>query len=120
MENITLGQTWVWFLAACGAIAVIGGASTWVVKLITAIKKPETKQDEKIAALEKRVGELETKIKDHETFFKNDSTALENLQDGMKILLQGNLALMSHAINGNDIEGLKKEQEKLQQYLLER
>lgn len=120
MGEITLNQFWAGILTACAAIVALGGAGTWIVKLVGALRKPETKQDERITGLEERMGKVESALKEHEGFFKNDNDALNSLQEGVRILLQGTLALMAHAINGNDIDSLKRELEKLQRYLTER
>jgi len=105
------------FLAFCGAIAAIGKAAEYVAKLIGAARKPEEKQNEQIAEVEKRLEAVEATLKAHEQFFANDKDKLDTLMDGMRVLQYASLATISHAINGNDIENLRKVEHDLQSYL---
>ena len=84
---------------------------------IQTIRKPETKQNENIEKLETRVTNVETKVLQFEGYFKNDQDQLSELLEGMRVLQRVNLALLSHAIHGNDIDSLKEEEHELQEYL---
>ena len=105
------------FLAFCGAVAAIGKAVEYIAKLISAAKKPEVKQNDRIADLEKRLSAVEGTLKDHDRFFENDKDKLDGLMDGMRILQLASLATISHAINGNDIDKLREVEHELQSYL---
>ncbi len=105
------------FLGACGAIAVVGQAAKWILEAWQTIKKPETQQNEEIKKLEARVTNVEKKVTDFEVYFKNDQDQLAELLEGMRVLQRVNLATLSHAIHGNDIEKLKEEEHELQEYL---
>ncbi len=105
------------FLGVCGAIAVIGQAAKWILEFIQTIKKPETKQNEEIDKLGTRVTKVEKKVTEFEGYFKNDQDQLAELLEGMRVLQRVNLATLSHAIHGNDIEKLKEEEHELQEYL---
>ena len=105
------------FLAVCGAIASIGKASEYVLKLISAAKKPETKQNDRITTLEERMDKVETALHDHDKFFANDKELLDEIKEGMHVLQRASLATLSHAINGNDVDRLKETVKELQDYL---
>lgn len=104
-------------LAVCGAIAVIGKAIEWIGKGVSLLKKPETAQNEQLRTLDVRITALEHKTELYEGYFANDNSKLEEILEGMRVLQRVSLATLSHAINGNDIEELKKVQKDLQDYL---
>lgn len=110
-----------WILGICAAIATIGKAFEWISKGIRQIRKPETKQDEKIQEHEERIkrleDEFETTTKRHEQYFLNDQKKLEEIIEGMHILQRVSLATLSHAIDGNGLDKLRKAESELQEHL---
>lgn len=76
-------------------------------------KQPNRTQDERIA-------QLEGQIENFQTYFSNDDKRIKAIEKGNKITQQALLALMSHAINGNDVDKLKAAKSALEDYLIER
>lgn len=111
--SFTLPELGAWFLAFCAAISVVAGAIVWVVKGIKAARAPAQK-------LEARVKALEDREEEYRDYFANDKRRLDNMEDGNRIMQRAMLALLSHGIDGNDVNSLKKAKEELQQYLIER
>ena len=97
-------------LAVCGAISVVAGAVAVIVKIIVSAKRPNKLQDEKIAALEGKIAKLEER-------FANDKTRLDAIDEANAVTQTAILALLSHAINGNDTEALKRAKSDLETYL---
>lgn len=97
----------------CGAIVSISAAVTVIVKVIQKAKEPEHNQDERITSLEKKVERFEQ-------LFDNDNKRLIELERGNRIMQQSMLALLSHALNGNDVDSLKKAKDNLQNYLIDK
>lgn len=100
-------------LIICGAIVTIGGATVYIIKIIQKIKQPEETQNQKITNLENRVTVLER-------YFKSDNDRIKVMEEGMKVTQQALLAIMSHEINGNDIDKLKQAKDDLEEYLIKR
>lgn len=98
-------------LFMCGAIVSFSAAITIVAKVIQKIKEPEQSQNEKILALEKKVERFEQ-------LFDNDNKRLIELEKGNRVTQQALLALLSHALNGNNETELKDAKDKLQKYLI--
>lgn len=96
-----IATTWQTILAACGAIALIGGAVTIVLKAI----KPFTN-------LEKRVRALETKVGANE----DDLSQLKKMQSAQ---IQATVAMLDHMITGNHIDGMKETRDGLIKLLVE-
>lgn len=101
------------FLAICAAVisisAAINAAAQWVNKL----NKPEKRQNERIAACEE-------KLEKHSEFMQSSEERLGNIETALKINQKSMLALLKHAINGNDIDQLKRAERDLEEYLVEK
>lgn len=95
----------------CGAIVSISAAITVIIRIIQKAKEPEKNQDDRIATLELKVAKFEK-------YFDNDNKRLVELEKGNIVTQQALLALLSHALNGNDLDSLKDAKTKLEKYLL--
>ena len=110
-NTITLAQLGIFFLEVCGGIALIGGAGTWVLKVLGFIRAPERKQDELLKDHEARIKRLEEKA-------NSDYENIQELQKEMKILLAATLATIKHQLDGNDTKSLEKARGALEEYLI--
>lgn len=99
------------FLAFCGGISVVGGTLTYVAKMMGWLKKPEENQNRRLDLLEKEVLELKRKT-------DSDWKSISELQESTKLLLSAMLATVKHQLDGNDTSDLKRVQESLESYLI--
>ena len=109
--TVTPAELYQIVIAICVAITTVSAAVAVIVKAYQLLKKPERTQDERITTLENEVGELKK-------YLDNDNKRLKTLEEGNRVTQQAILALLSHALNGNDIESLKEAKDKLQNYLI--
>lgn len=58
--------------------------------------------------------------KDTDEKLKRDDKRLISLEDGNRALCQGMLAMLNHEITGNSIDKLRKAQDDMQNYLINR
>lgn len=100
-------------LALCSAIVVLSGAVHVVINLFAKVSAPNKLQNSRIEANEKR-------LNDHDVLLKNDLKRLKDLDNANRVTQRAILALLSHGIDGNDIEELKKAKLELQEYLIKR
>lgn len=98
-------------LAVFGGIACIGGGMAYLVKLWQWIKKPNDKQD----VLLKEHSDLLAK---HTELLEKDNKRLSDLETQDRLVLQSLFALLSHGIDGNDVEAMKKCKSQIQEYLI--
>lgn len=108
-------------LAVCGAISVVAGATAVIVKCVTAMRKPNKTQDERLDALEADVKDVKERI-DAECEritdrFHDDGSHIDKIEEANVVTQRALLALLSHSINGNDIESLKRAKTDLENYL---
>lgn len=95
----------------CGAIVSISAAVTILIKVVQKAKAPEKTQNERIERLEKKMEKVDQ-------LFDNDNKRLQKLEEGNRVTQQAILALLSHALNGNDVDSLQKAKAKLEDYLI--
>lgn len=104
-------EIYTFIMAFCGAIITLSAATAVIIKVIQKAKQPEESQN-------KRLEELEKKVERFEQLFDNDNKRLIELERGNRVTQQALLALLSHALNGDDVDSLKKAKAKMENYLL--
>ena len=93
-------------------IISFGTVCTLLYAFVKFSRQPQQSQNERIRTLEDRVAMLEMK--------QNDVYShLESIDEGNKATQRALLALLGHAINGDDVEEVKKAQGMLLDYLTE-
>ena len=83
---------------------------------------------EPTALLENRIKNLELltsteyaqRFAAYDAHFKADLTRIERIEEGNRVTQQALLALLNHAIDGNDIARVKKASDDLTEYLVRR
>lgn len=122
--EFTLSQAWAIVLTICGGLVTISAAAGVIFKIVTHFKKPNLLQDERIARLEKEVSDLKDAFdktrEEYQGFFLNDKQRLDKIEEGTQIMMEGMFALLSHGIDGNDIEHMIKAKNDFQEYLIKK
>ena len=97
--------------AVCGLILSVASVITLIVNGVKKARTPEAKQNERLDALEKA-------IQRHDDLLRNDLNRFERMENGNRIMQKCMLALLSHGIDGNDIESMKQARNDLNEYLI--
>ena len=97
--------------AICGLILSVASVVTLIITIVRKAKAPEAKQNERLDALEKAVQK-------HDELFRNDFVRFERMESGNRIMQKCMLALLSHGIDGNDIELMRQARSDLNDYLI--
>jgi hypothetical protein len=111
MGDATITFTIADVLWICGGICTIAAAFAVISNAITKAHAPEAQQNERLDA-------LEAQVKEFSKYLDRDNRRLNALDEGNRVTQRALLALMSHAINGNDIDRLTKAKDDLQEYLI--
>lgn len=127
MDNVisfTPAELVAFITAIGGAIVTIGGVVALIVKLVKKVRAPEVKQDKRIEALELKYKALDDKLEDAITtfrqYFTNDDNRFKAIEKSNKITQGAILALLKHALNGNDVGSLQDAEKQLEAYLLDK
>ena len=106
-------EAWNFIQVVCSGIVVLGGAGAVFVGLYRWFKKPDINRDKK--------------IREHDIKLDNDFERLKEIEkkqaetdEAMKVLMKSMLALMSQAVDGNNINELKKARDDMQEFLIRR
>ncbi len=111
MENVTLGNVLIVVLAIAGAIVTLGGATAVIKRWWTNSKG--MKNQEQINKLDKRVESVEFKTSQLESHQKQND-------EFTKIMCNSMLALLNHSITGSSVDELRKAEEEIKHYLINR
>lgn len=113
MGDIAVTLTLEDILWICGALCTLAAAIAVIYKAHVRIHEPEAIQNRRLDALEAKADKFEE-------YLERDNQRLNAVDEGNRITLQALLALMSHAINGNDIEDLIRTKKDLEKYLIKK
>lgn len=115
---LTLQEFWTILMGCCSALITIAAAVTIVINAVKKLKEPENVQNQKLKEMDERMKAFEDRLKKHEEYFNNDNKRFLAIEEGNRVTQKAILALMSHAINGNDIDKLKEAENSLREYLI--
>lgn len=105
-------------LAAAGAINTVGSALEKIAKARKAAQAPNEEQDRRIHDLEDWRKETMDWRKDVERKLRNDNDQLQTVNECLRVILQGQLALLDHGLDGNNIKQMQDAKEVLQHHLI--
>jgi hypothetical protein len=107
-------------LAAAGAINTVGSAVEKIAKARKAAQAPNEEQDRRLRELEDWRKETMDWRKDVERKLRNDNDQLQTVNECLRVILQGQLALLDHGLDGNNIKQMQDAKEDLQNHLINR
>ena len=123
MDNViqfTPAQLIALILSVCAAIVTISAAIGVIVKAIDKARAPEKEQNERLDAHEKRLNAHDEIIEKFKEYFDNDDRRFKEIEKSNKVTQSALLALLKYSLNGNDTDSLKKAEESLESYLIDK
>lgn len=123
MDNVisfTPTQLIALVLAISGAIVTISAAIGVITKALEKIREPETMQNKRLELIEIKLDAHEKILEKYQEFFTNDDNRFKSIERSNKVTQNALLALLKHALNGNDIDALKDAEKSLEAYLIEK
>ena len=111
MENVTPGEIWTWISAIATAVVLLANAAEKLAKAWQTAKAPNARQNE-------RLDDLENHVKEIDGFLRIDKRRLDALDDGNRVTQRALLALLSHGIDGNNIDQMKQAENALKEHLI--
>jgi len=116
VETVTISQAWTWVMALFVAVVTID-------KGIDIFKKwhgssPEGKLSNLVERLSERLDSVESLVHRHSELLANDKARFETIENGTHVTQEALLALLSHAIDGDNKEQLVKARNDLHEYLI--
>ena len=118
--TFTPEQLWSVVMAICATIAAVSGAVAVIAKIIAHFKKPECDQNVRLDEHEAWLKKHDTAFARYDEIFRNNKRRLDGIDEGDHVTQKAMLALLSHAIDGNNLDQLKEAKKDLQEYLIKR
>lgn len=106
--------------AICGAVVSVGAVVALFVKVYDKLKAPEKAQDKRLELIEIKLEAHDKILEKYQEFFTNDDNRFKSIERSNKVTQNALLALLKHALNGNDIDALKDAEKSLEAYLIEK
>ena len=107
MNPVTMATT---FLAVCTAVCTVATTINVILTFIGKVKAPNAEQNKRISALEARCDK-------YDEYFKNDKNRMNGIELEVVVITKGMFALLSNAVDGNDIERCRQAKVELQDFL---
>lgn len=108
-------------LVICGGLITIMTLWNMVEQRVKSTKMPTSNLEERVSLIEKKLEfEIKATFAEYDARFGRDKQKIEAIEEGNKVTMQALRALLKHSIDGNNIEGLEKAEEKLSEYLVNR
>lgn len=108
-------------LVICGGIITLLTLWNMIEQRVKSTKMPTDNLEERVSLLEKKLEfEIKATFTEYDARFGRDKQKIEAIEEGNKVTMQALRALLKHSIDGNNIEGLEKAEEKLSEYLVNR
>jgi hypothetical protein len=123
MENVisfTPAQIIALVLSICGAIVTISAAIGVIAKALEKAKAPEVEQNKRLDEHDRRLKAHDEIIEKFKEYFDNDDRRFKEIERSNKITQSALLALLKYSLNGNDTDSLKKAEESLESYLIDK
>ena len=128
-DPITLSNIWTVVAWVAAAVILLANAAEKIAKTVQAAKAPNAVQNDRIGDLEEwrkemeaaklpgRVEALEGWKTTADTKLRNDKKELDDVHNGLRASHLAQLALLDHALNGNNIDQMQDAKDALQKYL---
>lgn len=89
-------------LAVAGAILILYNASNAIFKITTPA-----------VSMKRKIEEHDRRLDTMDEYFKNDLDRFQNIDKTLEGILQANISMMNHMIDGNDTERMKRTRDEL-------
>lgn len=123
MDNVisfTPAQIIALVLSICGSIVTISAAIGVIAKALEKAKAPEVEQNKRLDEHDRRLKAHDEIIEKFKEYFDNDDRRFKEIERSNKITQSALLALLKFNLNGNDTDSLKKAEESLESYLIDK
>lgn len=110
-------QAWANMITIAGGLVTLWALIKIIGEIFRFFKKPEKKQDEMLQEHERVLAEHSAKLKEYDMYFLQDKARLDDIDESNRVTQKALLALLSHALNGNDVDSLKIAKKSLEDYL---
>lgn len=115
-------QALIWVLgilgSVCAAAITLDKVLDIIHKYLKKAKEPDTEQNKRMDALDKRIGVLEQGQLQHTQALARDLRRFDGIDEEMRLVLVGVQNLLDAQLSGNNKDGMQKSKSDINNYLL--
>lgn len=106
-------------IVICGGIITLLTLWNMVEQRIKSTKMPTSNLEERVSLLEKKLEfEIKATFVEYDARFGRDKQKIEAIEDGNRVTQQALLALLNHAIDGNNVDEMNDARKELNKYFI--
>ncbi len=113
IENVTFTELWAWLAAIFGGFLLLTQVVDKIVSIVKKAKAPNDTQNE-------RIGKLEGRMDHVEKCLDSDNKRLDILDSGDRVTQRALLALLDHALDGNNVKQMEEAKQEIIDNLINR
>lgn len=112
--------TWGHLIGAAVVIMVLIGVYNTVMNAVKTHREEMKRRREPVRKIKESAGKTRRMVEKHDKMLRADRERIAALEDQQRIMLRAMMAMLSHEINGNSVDKLKKSVAEIQDYLIEK
>ena len=106
-------------LVICGGIITILTLWNMVEQRIKSTKQPTNNLEDRVSLIERKLEfEIKATFVEYDARFGRDKQKIEAIEDGNRVTQQALLALLNHAIDGNNVDEMNDARKELNKYFI--
>lgn len=106
-------------LVICGGLITLMTLWKLVEDRVKSTKMPTDNLEERVSLLEKKMEfEIKATFVEYDARFGRDKQKIEAIEDGNRVTQQALLALLNHAIDGNNVDEMNDARKELNKYFI--
>ena len=108
-------------LVICGGMITFLTLWNMIEQRVKSNKKPTDNLEERVTLLEKKLEfEIKATFVEYDARFGRDKQKIESIEEGNRVTQQAILALLNHAIDGNNEEEMNDARKEINRYLIKK
>lgn len=107
-------------IGAAAVILLMIGIYNTIMTAIKNHREEKKRKSEPVRKIKESAGKTREMVEKHEKMLRADRKRIATLEDEQRIMLRSQMAMLSHEINGNSIDKLKKSVAEIQDYLIDK
>lgn len=110
--------SWQTVVIVIGAVVLLAGVYTSIMSAIKTARDESDRRNKPMDDIRQMLANDKARLDSHERSIQQLTDRTEEQDKTLRLILKGQLALIRHGIDGNNIQGLKDEQSAIQDHLI--
>ena len=116
VKDLTVGG----LIGAAAVILVLVAAYNTIMSAVKTWREEQKRKKAPVVALEGRADETKAMLEAHTQMLQADRARLTALEEQQRIMLRALMAMLSHELNGNDVQKLRDSVSEINDFLIKK